>query len=90
MKVFLAFLIITNLATFIAYGVDKRKAVKDRWRISEKTLLMMGLMFGSVGQLLGMKVFRHKTNKWYFWFCGMLSFVLQAVIIYYFYTKILV
>ena len=88
MKVFIAFLIITNLATFIAYGVDKRKAVKDRWRIPEKTLLLMGLMFGSVGQLLGMKVFRHKTNKWYFWFCGMLSFVLQAVIIYYFYTKI--
>ncbi|MBE6865564.1 MAG: DUF1294 domain-containing protein [Ruminococcaceae bacterium] len=90
MKVFLAFLIITNLATFVTYGIDKRKAVKDRWRITEKTLLLMGLMFGSVGQLLGMKVFRHKTNKWYFWFCGMLSFALQAVIIYYFYTKILV
>ncbi len=90
MKYFLVFLLIANLITFIAYGMDKRKAVKDRWRIPEKTLLLMGLCFGSVGQLLGMKVFRHKTTKWYFWFCGMASLALQIVAIYYFYTKILV
>ena len=87
MKYLILFLLITNLITFIVFGIDKRKAVKGRWRIPEKTLLLMGLVFGSVGQLLGMKVFRHKTNKWYFWFCGMLSLAVQIVIIYKIFTN---
>ena len=87
MKYLILFLLITNLITFIVFGIDKRKAVKGRWRIPEKTLLLMGLVFGSVGQLLGMKVFRHKTNKWYFWFCGMLSLAVQIVIIYEIFTN---
>ena len=90
MKYLILFLLITNLITFIAFGIDKRKAVKGRWRIPEKTLLLMGLVFGSVGQLLGMKVFRHKTNKWYFWFCGMLSLAVQIVIIYKIFTNCMV
>ena len=90
MKYLILFLLITNLITFIVFGIDKRKAVKGRWRIPEKTLLLMGLVFGSVGQLLGMKVFRHKTNKWYFWFCGMLSLVIQIVIIYKIFTNCMV
>ena len=89
MKYFFIFLVIMNLVTFVAFGVDKRKAIKDKWRIPEKTLLLMGLMFGSLGQLAGMKVFHHITNKWYFWFCGMLSLALQIMAIYCFYTKIL-
>ena len=87
MKYLIIFLLITNLITFIVFGIDKRKAVKGRWRIPEKTLLLMGLVFGSVGQLLGMKVFRHKTNKWYFWLCGMLSLAVQIVIIYKMFTN---
>lgn len=90
MKYLILFLLITNLITFIVFGIDKRKAVKGRWRIPEKTLLLMGLVFGSVGQLLGMKVFRHKTNKWYFWFCGMLSLAVQIVIIYKIFTNCMV
>lgn len=90
MKYLILFLLITNLITFIVFGIDKRKAVKGRWRIQEKTLLLMGLVFGSVGQLLGMKVFRHKTNKWYFWFCGMLSLAVQIVIIYKIFTNCMV
>ena len=90
MKYLILFLLITNLITFIVFGIDKRKAVKGRWRIPEKTLLLTGLVFGSVGQLLGMKVFRHKTNKWYFWFCGMLSLAVQIVIIYKIFTNCMV
>ena len=90
MKYLILFLLITNLITFIVFGIDKRKAVKGRWRIPEKTLLLMGLVFGSVGQLLGMKVFRHKTNKWYFWFCGMLSLAVQIVIVYKIFTNCMV
>ena len=87
MKYFLAFILVMNVITFVMFGIDKRKAVKGKWRTPEKTLLLLGLCFGSIGQLLGMKVFRHKTNKWYFWFCGMLSLAIQIVIIYKIFTN---
>ncbi|MBR4035491.1 MAG: DUF1294 domain-containing protein [Oscillospiraceae bacterium] len=90
MKYFLIFILVMNIITFAAYGIDKIKAVKDRWRIPEKTLLFMGLCFGSIGGMAGMKVFHHKTQKWYFWFCNMLSFAIQIVILYKFYTNCIV
>ncbi len=90
MKYFFIFLLIMNLITFTAYGIDKRKAIKDRWRIPEKTLLLLGLMFGSVGRLAGMKFFHHKTHKWYFWLCTIGSLILHIVILYYIITNCIV
>lgn len=55
-----------NLATFIVYGADKRRARKGKWRVPEKTLLLLPLLGGSAGALLGMRVFHHKTRHWYF------------------------
>ena len=55
-----------NVVTFLLYGVDQSRANKGRWRIPEKTLLLLPLLGGSVGALLGMHVFRHKTRHWYF------------------------
>lgn len=55
-----------NLATFIVYGADKRRARKGKWRVPEKTLFLLPLLGGSVGALLGMQVFHHKTRHWYF------------------------
>ena len=52
--------------TFTVYGVDKAKARRGAWRVSEKTLFLLPLLGGSVGALLGMLVFRHKTKHWYF------------------------
>jgi uncharacterized membrane protein YsdA (DUF1294 family) len=75
-----------NLLTFAAFGLDKRKAVKSRWRISEKTLLLMGLAGGSAGQIAGMKLFRHKTQKWYFRLCSILFAVLHIALLYVFFT----
>ena len=54
------------MVTFTVYGIDKRKARRGAWRIPEKTLFLLPLLGGSVGALLGMKVFRHKTKHWYF------------------------
>lgn len=54
-------LLIWNFIVFILFGVDKYKAKKGHWRVSEKYLLRCALLFGSVGAFLGMKVFRHKT-----------------------------
>ncbi len=56
-----------SLITFFAYGIDKLKAKKGAWRISEKTLLLLGALGGALGGLLGMKAFRHKTKHRYFW-----------------------
>jgi len=52
-----------NLITFLVYGADKAKAKKDKRRISEKALILVALIMGGLGALLGMVVFRHKTNK---------------------------
>lgn len=59
-------LIAINLVTFAVYGTDKRRARRGAWRVPEKTLFLLPLLGGSVGALLGMRVFRHKTKHWYF------------------------
>ena len=51
-----------NLLTFSMFGLDKRRARKQRWRIPEATLLGLSLLGGSVGAILGMRLFHHKTN----------------------------
>ena len=55
-----------NLLSFALYGIDKSKAKRGAWRIPEKTLLLAALLGGSLGALLGMEVFRHKTKHWKF------------------------
>lgn len=57
-----AALLLMNVATFAAYGVDKLKALRDKWRIPERTLLWMAFLGGALGAWLGMKAFRHKTQ----------------------------
>ncbi len=66
--VIIAYLIVINLVTFIVFGVDKAKAKKHSWRIPEKTLFLLSIIGGSVGAIIGMHTFRHKTRKWYFAF----------------------
>ena len=62
MKWVLLILAAVNLLAFALYGVDKVKAKKGAWRIPEATLLLVALLGGSVGALLRMEVFRHKTR----------------------------
>lgn len=66
LMVLLGYLAAINLVTFAVYGGDKRRAKKDRRRVPEKTLFLLAIIGGSVGALLGMKVFHHKTRHWYF------------------------
>jgi uncharacterized membrane protein YsdA (DUF1294 family) len=51
-----------NLLTFLIYGIDKFKAKKAKWRISEATLILLAVIGGSIGAWLGLKVWRHKTQ----------------------------
>lgn len=62
MKYFLWYLLLINAAAFILMLVDKRKARKNRWRIPERTLILSAALGGSIGALLGMYTFRHKTR----------------------------
>lgn len=65
-KIMVLYLLFINFAAFVLFGVDKRKAVRDQWRIPEKTLLLVSLFGGSFGAFAGMKKFRHKTKHWQF------------------------
>lgn len=56
-------LIALNLIAFAAFGVDKTKARRGRWRIAESTLLMLAVLGGTLGAYAGRKAFRHKTRK---------------------------
>ena len=60
------YLLLINLVALVVYGVDKRRAKKGKWRISEKALFLVALIGGSVGAIAGMYLFRHKTKHWYF------------------------
>lgn len=63
MNTFYYILIIWNALVFIIYGIDKQKAIKNRYRIKEFTLILLAFFMGAVGSLIGMKAFRHKTKK---------------------------
>ena len=54
-------LLAVNIATFFLYGIDKYKAKKNKWRISEATLLTMAAIGGSIGAWAGMRLWHHKT-----------------------------
>lgn len=61
-----AYLIFINIIGFFIMGIDKWKARKNRYRISEKALFLVAVIGGSIGTICGMYVFRHKTQHWYF------------------------
>ena len=62
----IAYLLIINGIAFFLIGTDKKKARHNAWRISEKTLFLTAVLGGSLGGILGMWVFHHKTKHWYF------------------------
>lgn len=62
MEILFIYLGIVNLVAFFTYGIDKAKAKLDRWRIPESTLIGIAFIGGSLGALLGMRLFRHKTK----------------------------
>ena len=62
MRYFYIYLFLINAAGFVLMLSDKRKAVKGRWRIPERTLIGAAVLGGSIGCLLGMNLFRHKTQ----------------------------
>lgn len=64
--ILLVYLGIMTVIGFVTMGSDKKRAETKRWRISEKALFLVAIFGGSLGSVLGMQVFRHKTKHWYF------------------------
>ena len=70
-----------NVVTFFLYGIDKLKAKKSKWRISEATLIWWAFFGGSIGALLGMKAWHHKTQHAKFKYGIPLILLVQIVLI---------
>lgn len=60
------YFIVINLIGFLSMYLDKYKAKKHLWRIPEATLFIIAIIGGSIGSILGMRIFHHKTRHWYF------------------------
>ena len=82
MKTYIFYFILINVVTFFLFGIDKWKAKKGRWRISEATLLIFAVIGGSIGAWLGMKTWHHKTMHKKFKFGLPLILLAQIVLIY--------
>ena len=79
----LYYLLVVNTLTFLLYGIDKHKAKKARWRISEATLLMMAVIGGSIGAWAGMRLWHHKTMHKKFKYGIPLIILLQVALVFY-------
>ncbi len=74
------YLVIINVITFVIFGVDKYKAIRQEWRIRESTLLGLALIGGSIGGWLAMYIFHHKTKKVKFFMGIPVILVIQTVV----------
>ncbi len=77
------YLILINLIGFTVMGVDKKRAIRGAWRISEASLFSTALLGGALGCILGMYYFRHKTRHWYFKYGMPLILLAQIALILY-------
>ena len=88
MNIILGYLLAVNIATFFLYGIDKYKAKKNQWRLSEATLLMMAVIGGSIGAWAGMRLWHHKTMHKKFKYGIPVIIILQVAIAVYLQTNI--
>lgn len=77
------YICLLNLFSFVLMGVDKYKAKRNHWRISEQTLMLFALFGGSFGVLFGMTIFHHKTKKKKFVVGVPIILLLQCIFLFY-------
>ena len=88
LKIIGIYLLIINVVTFALYGIDKWKAIHNKWRIREAVLLVTAFIGGSLGAFIGMQMFRHKTRKWYFKYTVPAMLVMHVVVMVLFLVKL--
>ena len=87
MEEIICFLLAINIATFLLYGIDKYKAKKGKWRISEATLLTMAAIGGSIGAWAGMRLWHHKTMHKKFKYGIPVIIIMQIALVTYLHTN---
>ena len=87
MEEIICYLLAVNIATFLLYGIDKYKAKKSKWRISEATLLTMAAIGGSIGAWTGMRLWHHKTMHKKFKYGIPIIIILQVALAVYLHTN---
>ena len=87
MNIILGYLLAVNMTSFLVYGIDKYKAKKGRWRISEATLLLMAVIGGSIGAWVGMRIWHHKTMHKKFKYGIPIIIILQVALAVYLLTN---
>lgn len=87
MKELAFFFAVMSFFAFVAYGIDKRRAKKGRFRIRESVLLSLSFFGGALGGWLGMTLFHHKTRHWYFVVINFLGIVWQAAALIFLYNE---
>lgn len=88
MKILFYYLAIINALSFLLMLIDKQKAKKNRWRIPENTLLGICLIGGSLGGMIAMNIFRHKTKHLRFSIGIPLMLILHIVVLYFINSKL--
>jgi uncharacterized membrane protein YsdA (DUF1294 family) len=78
--IIIGYIIIINVYGFLIMGIDKQRAIRGAWRISERSLFLTAIVGGSIGTIAGMKYFRHKTKHRYFKY-GMPAILLIQIIL---------
>lgn len=78
--IYISVLAVMSVIAFFTYLIDKRKAIKNKWRVKESVLLGLGFVGGAAGALIAMKCFRHKTKHWYFWAVNTISLLLHLAV----------
>ena len=86
MEEIICYLLAVNIVTFILYGIDKYKAKKGKWRISEATLLTMAAIGGSIGAWAGMRLWHHKTMHKKFKYGIPVIIIMQIALVVYLHT----
>ncbi|MEG0899083.1 MAG: DUF1294 domain-containing protein [Oscillospiraceae bacterium] len=74
-------LIIWNILVFSIYGIDKYKAQKGKWRISESTLIISAFLMGGLGAIFGMRIFHHKTKHLKFKILVPMALIINTAVI---------
>ena len=80
MIIIAGYLLVINVAGFVLMFIDKRRAQNNQWRIKEATLFLTAAIGGSIGSMLGMKVFRHKTKHLSFLIGMPAIFIMQVAL----------
>ena len=80
----LIYLLVISVVGFAMMGIDKKRAIKRQWRISERTLIITSFLGGGIGSFLGMLVFHHKTKHRKFIILLPMSAIIVICLIYYF------